>query len=232
MRQSSIFKISWIVLSILVFGFFWMSGLARADIISHVPNDGVPPVVKSPPGDPVAVGGIVGAAFIGYGVDYSYGNKEGIFDNGGGDEGAFSGLDASDVLDLLSPVDAKIVVPGTTTPGVTSYLSVEAGISDDGNLLLEVFNTTGQLITSVPNGPPLGTHGRTTMTVDRGGQYDIAAFRVTTLQQDYFGVDQVDIERPKSVQASVPTFSEGGIAVFLLMMAGSALILLRRKRMG
>ncbi len=170
------------------------SGSAQAGIISHVPNDMVPPVVKTPAFGTLAAGGIVGTAGIDFGVDYSYGGIEGIFDNGGGDEGAIGGINGSNILDLVSDVDGAIVALGTTTPARTSYLSIEAGFAANGSLLLEVFDKSGTLITSVLNGLPLGPHGRTTMTIDRGGVFDIAFFRVSG--NDTYGVDQVDMEQP------------------------------------
>lgn len=171
-----------------------ISARAPAGIISHVPNDMVPPVVKTPAFGVLAVGGIVGTAGIPFGVDYSYGGIEGIFDNGGGDEGAIGGINAGNILDLVSDVDGAIVGLGTTTQARTSYLSIEAGHAADGSLLLEVFDLNGTLIASTLNGPPLGPHGRTTMTIDRGGVYDIAFFRVSG--NDTYGVDQIDMEQP------------------------------------
>ena len=171
-----------------------ISASAPAGIISHVPNDMVPPVVKTLPFGVLVVGGAVGTAGINFGVDYSYGGIEGIFDNGGGDEGAIGGINAANVLDLVTDVDGAIVGLGTTTQARTSYLSIEAGYAADGSLLLEVFDLNGTLIASVLNGPPAGPHGRTTMTIDRGGVYDIAFFRVSG--NDSYGVNQVDMEQP------------------------------------
>jgi len=176
-----------------------------AQIISHVPNDGVPPVVKTPPFGPLAVGGEVGTAFIDFGVDYGFGGVEGIFDNGGGDEGAFCGISAVGTCDLLTLVDGRIVVPGTTDQGLTNFLFVEAGFAAAGSLLLEVFDKDGFLLDSVVNGLPLGPHGRMTMTIDRGGVFDIASFTVSTPGSDSFGVDQVDLETPIPDQLEVET---------------------------
>jgi hypothetical protein len=193
-------------------------GVSQAAIISHVPNDGVPPVVKTPAFNPLVPGGEVGTAFIGFGVDYTYGNVEGIFDNGGGDEGAFAGINGAGVLDLVSPVDGRIVIPGTTNQGLTSFISVEAGMSLDGALLLEVFDIDGNLLSSVVNGPPPGSHGRTTMTIDRAGISDIGFFRISTSLNDTFGVDQVGIETPIPEPATIALLGLG------------ALSLLRRKK--
>jgi hypothetical protein len=173
-------------------------GVSQATIISHTPADVVPPVVVSPAFGPLAAGGAVGTAAISFGVDYSYGGVEGIFDDG--PPLAFGGINASGILDLLSDVDAAIVVPGTTDPGLTSYLWVEAGWAADGSLLLEVFDSGGSLLASDLNGPPAGPHGRTTMEIDRGGVFDIAFFRVSGI--DTYGVDQVGIETP--VGAVIP----------------------------
>jgi hypothetical protein len=179
--------------------FVLTAGSAQAVIISHVPNDGVPPVVKTPPFGPLVPGGDVGDAFIDFGVDYSFGGVEGIFDNGGGDEGAMGGVNAGNILDLLSPVDGRIVVPGTLNQGLTSFLRVEAGFAANGTLRLDAFDINGVLLASALNGPPLGPHGRTTMTIDRAGVFDIASFLVSTPGEDTFGVDQVDLETPQGV---------------------------------
>ena len=194
-------------------------GVSQAAIISHVPNDGVPPVVKTPSFNPLVPGGEVGTAFIGFGVDYTSGNVEGIFDNGGADEGAFGGINITGVLDLLTPVDGKIVIPGTTNQGLTNFIFVEAGVSDEGSLLLEVFDIDGNLLSSVVNGLPLGPHGRTTMTIDRVGISDIGFFRVSTPLNDTFGVDQVDIETPVVPEPAT-----------VALLGLGALSLIRRKR--
>jgi hypothetical protein len=145
-------------------------------------------------------------------VDYSYGGVEGIFSD---PPNAISGVSANNIVDLLSDVDGAIVVPGTTTQGLTSYLSVEAGFAGAGNLLLEVFDVGGTLITSVVNGPPAGPHGRQTMTIDRGGVFDISFFRVSTPASDTYGVNQIDVERPVAVPAPGALLL-GGIGVGLV----------------
>jgi hypothetical protein len=137
--------------------------------------------------------GEVGTAFIDKGVDFSFGGREGIFSD---PPLAFSGVSNSNNVDLISPVDGRIVLPGTLNNGLTSFLSIEAGFSDPGQLLLEVFDAGGSLLSSVANNLPLGPNGRTTLTIDRGGIFDIASFKVSTPVNDAFGVDFIKLETP------------------------------------
>jgi len=208
--------------AVLSFSGLAFQATANAAILSHVPNDGVPPVVYTPPFGSLVPGGEVEEAFIDFGVDYSYGGVEGIFINGGGDEGAIGGINNASVLDLLTAVDGRIVLPGTTTQGLTSFLFVEAGFSDPGTLLLEAFGIGGNLLASVFNGFPLGPHGRTTLTIDRGGVFDIAFFKVSTPGLDTFGVDQVDLETPVAAAVPEPTTALG-VLVFAALGTGSVL---------
>jgi hypothetical protein len=103
----------------------------------------------------------------------------------------WGGISATGIVDLLSPVDAQIVVPGTTSQGVTSKVSVEAGFASSGNLLLSVFDTSHRLIASRVNGlDGLGPNGRSLITIATPG---IAFFEVSTSNQDTFGVNQITI---------------------------------------
>lgn len=189
MRAASMLKIAVVLLVGAV-----AAGPSFAAVITHVPDDRVPPVVLSPPFGALAAGGEVGTAFIDFGVDYSYGIREGIFNDG--NALAIGGVNAGGNVDLLAPVDGRIVLLSTTQPGLTDYLYVEAGIADVGNLLLQAFDLGGNLVGSVLNGLPLGPHNRTTMILDHTGTYDIASFVVTTSADDLFGVDQVGIDTP------------------------------------
>jgi len=91
---------------------------AKAAFISFPPGDMVPSLVVSPTFDPLAPGGEVGTAFINKGVDFSFGGREGIFDDG--DVLAFSGVsNITGEVDLISALDGRIVTPGTLSNGLT-----------------------------------------------------------------------------------------------------------------
>ena len=198
-----------------------VAGAAQAALVTHVPDDVVPPVVVSPAFGALAPGGAVGTAAIAYGVDYSWGNVEGIFSD---PPLAFGGVNGSGDIDLVSDVDGAIVALGTTAPALTSYIMVEAGFAAEGSLLLEVFDSGANLITSVANGPPTGPHGRQTMTIDRLGVYDIAYFRVSG--NDDYGVNQVDIESPLGGGPVIPAPG----AILLAGIGASLVAHLRRRR--
>lgn len=186
--------------------------------ISHIPADEVPPVVVSPAFGPLAAGGTVGANYIAYGVDYTFGGVEGIFSD---PPLAFGGVNGSNNLDLVSPVDGRIVVLNSLVQGLTNRIFVEAGFADPGSLLLEVFDIDGNLLDSEVNGLPLGPNGRTTFEIIRAN-FDIASFRVSG--NDTFGVNFVEIEEPQAVPEPMT------LAVFGLMGLVGAGYGLRRRR--
>ncbi|MEM1379015.1 MAG: hypothetical protein AAGH41_00170 [Pseudomonadota bacterium] len=193
-------------------------GSALAAPITHDADDSVGVAVTP------AFGALVDAvddAFIGSGADYTWGATEGIFQDGS--QRALCGINAAGICDLVTSVDARIVLAGTTTQGLTSTITVEAGVAAAGALTLEVFDIGGNLIASALNGSPQGPNGRQTMTVDRGGIFDIAFFRVSGL--DSFGVNWVQMENPIAGGAPVPV-----PAAALLFPLGAAFIARRRAR--
>ena len=99
---------------------------------------------------------------------------------------------------------------GTTTQGLTNYVSVAAGNSDAGSLLLEVFDINNLLLASQSN----ISSGISTFGITRG-LADIAYFRVSTPAGDTFGVDEVTIETPIATTTGVP--EPASIAVFGLI---------------
>jgi hypothetical protein len=107
---------------------------------------------------------------------------------------AWGGVNNSGIVDLIAPVNGKIVLPGTGgTPGSTSSLSVEGGNAATGNLLLEVFDCDGNLIGSTINDDGIGPNGRKLMTLSIPG---MSSFRVSTPAVDTFGVDSIALEEP------------------------------------
>ena len=151
----------------------------------------------------------VGEFYIDWGVDYSYGNQEGVFND---PPAALCGINGSGVCDLLTAVDARIVGLGTTDQAFTSFVSVTAGNSAAGTLLLEVFDISMNLLGSALN----PGSGASTFSVDRAGVSDIAFFRVSG--DDTWGLRTVSIEAPTgAVDVPEPT-SLAVLALGLLAM--------------
>jgi hypothetical protein len=147
-------------------------------------------VAVSPPFGALAAGGTLGTNYINFGVDFSYGGVEGIFND---TPLAFAGVNGSNKLDLLSPVDGRIVVPGSLNQGVTDFFSAEAGFAANGTLELSVFGLTGNLLATAFNGLPLGPDNRTTFSISTPG---IAFFLISDPGADTFGVDQIILDTP------------------------------------
>jgi opacity protein-like surface antigen len=183
---------------------------ASAAVVTHDANDIAVP--NSPPFGAVVPGGVVGTAAIAFGVDYTFGNSEAIFDDGGGVD-AFCGLNGSGVCTLQDAVDGRIVLLNSTTQGFTSSVSVEAGFAANGSLTLSVFGLANNLLATAVNGPPAGPNGRTTITINRA-LADIAYFRISGA--DSFGVNLVAIESPG---AAVPE-----PATWAMMIGGFGLL--------
>lgn len=131
----------------------------------------------------------VGTFFINKGVDYSFGNTEGVFND---PPEALCGINTNNICDLLTAVDGRIVQLNTTNQGFARYLFVEAGFADPGTLTLTAFDINMNIIDQVLNDFPVGPNGRTTMTIDRGNIYNIAFFRVSGF--DSYGVNTVRID--------------------------------------
>jgi hypothetical protein len=115
---------------------------------------------------------------------------------------AWGGVNTGGVVDLLTPIVGAIVLPGTTTIATTSFLRVEGGYADVGNLLLEVFDSNGNLLGSTTNDDGTGTYGRTLMILSIPG---ISYFRISTPAEDAFGVNEIQLNTPTAISASTPT---------------------------
>jgi len=81
-------------------------------------------VPVSPAFGTVAAGGRVTDQFKAFGVIFSDGVATAIFDD---PPLAFGGVNLAGTVDLVTPVNGFLVVPGTTTLTSTNFLSVEAG---------------------------------------------------------------------------------------------------------
>lgn len=147
--------------------------------------------------------------FIDYGVDYTFGNTEGVFVD---PPNALCGINSSGDCDLLTAVDGRIVDLGTTNQSSTSFISVVAGSSAQGTLLLEVFDLSMNLLGSATN----TANGASAFSVDRNGAFDIAYFRVSG--NDTWGLRSVTIESPLVAQVTEPST----FAILMLSMLGLA----------
>jgi hypothetical protein len=112
---------------------------------------------------------------------------------------AWGGVNSSNNVDLVSPVEWSLVIPGTTSPAKTSSISVEVGFSAVGSILLEAFGAGGVLLGSTVNDDGTGPHGRTLANLSLSG---MRSFRVSG--EDSWGIDQIeygDLVDPPSVLA-------------------------------
>ena len=132
---------------------------------------------------------------------------------------AWGGVNASNIVDLLSPVEGFFVMPNTTTKALTSFVEVEIGYADEGSLLLEVFDIHGVLLGSAVNGLPLGPHSRTTAGVIAAG---IHSFKVSGL--DTWGMDQISFSGDLS-----PVPIPGTLMLIASGLVGLAGLRLRRQ---
>jgi hypothetical protein len=191
-----------------------LAGASHASTISFTPAS-VPTVAVSPTLGGIVPGGTAGSNYVAFGVDFSYGGAEGVFSD---PPLAFAGVNGSNIIDLVSPVDGRIVLPGTTTQGVTDFLYAEAGFSPAGLLTLTAFDLAGHVIQSVLNGDPLGPNGRTTFSISAPG---IAAFVISSATNT-FGVDSITLNTPVAVAqtplpAALPLFASALIGLGVLV---------------
>ena len=200
------------------------SAASRAATITFDPAAN-PAIAVSRALAPLAAGGALGSGYVGFGVDFSSGGREGVFC----DEylgwscrvPAFGGVNGSGDLDMNTEVDGRIVVPGTLAQGLTSHFYAEAGYAAAGTLLLTVYDIDGNDIGHVLNGDPVGANGRTTFSVTAAAA-TIASFAISSPVADSFGVDVISLTAPIGIPEP---------ASLALMGAGIfGLCLLRRRR--
>lgn len=157
----------------------------------------------------------VGAQTVGTGIDFTFGNVEGIFDDGGGVYG-FCGISAGGICTLVDDVDGAVV-------GLAKSIYAEAGFSSPGTLTLSVYDSGMTLLASALNGPPLGVYGRTTFSIVRPTS-DIAYFRISG--SDSYGVNQIVLDGV--VGGAIPEPATWAMMIGGFALAGAAL---RRRKM-
>ena len=163
-------------------------------------------VVVTPAFGTLSTNGTLGTNYIDFGVDFSFGGVEGYFNDT--DIFAFGGINGDGVLDLLTSVDGRIVVGGTTTGRTTNFISVEAGFAAPGQITLSAFDVNNLLIASVVNDSTNGINSRSLLSLAAPG---IASFSVSGTET--FGVAQIGIG------AAVPE-----PATWALLIGGFALV--------
>lgn len=153
---------------------------AQAAIVK--PADAAVPV--SPPFGAVVPGGLVTNQYNPFGVNFS--TPAAVFSD---PPLAWSGVNASNIVDLLTAMNVFFTLPNSLTDAVTNQLSVEAGNSAVGNLLLEAFDINGALLGSTINDDGIGPAGRTLATLNIPGMH---SFRISTPARDSFGMNQIE----------------------------------------
>jgi hypothetical protein len=156
------------------------------------------PHVTSPAFGPLAPGGLIDDEYLGLGIRFSTITPTGIFSDG--DVDAWGGVNGSGNVDLIADVTGRFELPGNVL-AQTSLISVEAGHSFVGDLLLSVFDVNGNLLGSTLNDDGFGPHGRTLLTLSIPG---IHSFIVSTPTGDGWGVDQIEFNDLTPAAAPVP----------------------------
>lgn len=129
---------------------------------------------------------------------------------------AWGGINGSNVVDLLAPVQVSIVIPGTTTLAVTDSVSVLAGDSAADTLLLSVYDINHILLGTAQN-PGSGV---VSFGVSIAG---IRSFTVSTPGADTFGVRSITVGDISGSAVPEP-------ATLLLLGCGLVPILYKRVR--
>jgi hypothetical protein len=159
-----------------------------------VPAAAAPPVNVTPASIDVLPqeGTIITSEYDAKGLIFSNGAPT-MFDTIDSNIQTWNGV-ADGAMNLLRPVQARIVVPGTGgIPAATSQVTVEAGIDELGGVRLEGFDCAGNSLGVVSRASQNdGPHGRSLFTLSAPG---IASFRVfsTDATPDLFGVPQINL---------------------------------------
>ena len=171
-----------------------------------VPAAAAPPVNVTPASIAVLPkeGTIITSEYDSLGLIFSNGEPT-MFNTIDGNIQSWNGV-TNGVMNLLRPVQARIVIPGTGgIPAATSQLTVEAGTDEQGGVRLEGFDCAGRSLgvvsrASQNNGP----HGRSLFMLSAPG---IASFRVFSdaATPDLFGVPQINLGETTPCMAAAIT---------------------------
>ncbi len=180
-------------------------GFPVTDILfqaADAPHPVCPPFGSCPPALQITT------EYIGFGVDFTQfdGNPPvGVFTD---PPDEFGGVNAQEILDLLTPVNGRIVPVGTTTQGLTDIICMSGGfVAGPNDLLLEAFDAGGNLVGSSFADDGTDPDGRLIAVVDAGpGNNVIASFRVSTPTFDSFGVLRICLNDPTVIPVELQSF--------------------------
>ncbi|MCP4711038.1 MAG: hypothetical protein GY869_20650, partial [Planctomycetes bacterium] len=191
---------------------------------SFIPEDGTPLPTLSIP-DEVSENP-VNYEYIKFGVKFELENPVGVFADTP-NTWSWGGFNSSNEIDLLNVVKGFFTVPGTTVPGLTSYIAVNAGyVANPENILLEAFDQNGNLLGSSIGNDGYGPDGYNLAVVDLTSQPvpAIASFRVSTPFDDTFGVRRIYLEPPVSTPIHYVSLDGGNVSPYT-NWSGAAIIL-------
>ncbi|WP_243453831.1 PEPxxWA-CTERM sorting domain-containing protein [Sandaracinobacteroides saxicola] len=184
-------------------------------VISFNPNS-----VPVPPSwfrNGLAPNGDLGDKFKDFGVDFTWGGVEGAYYDIFG-KGSFAGVNASGMLDNLSNIDGRIVLPGTLTGATTDYFYVEANASWFSSLKLTLYDTSMNVLAVVDNEWFAAVSGPTFFTYSGPG---IAYFSIST-PGHYYTVSEIRLNDPVGSVAANAAVPEP--ATWAMMIAGFGLV--------
>ncbi len=180
-------------------------GFPATDILfqaADAPHPVCPPFGACPPALQITT------EYIGFGVDFTpfAGNPPvGVFTD---PPDEFGGVNAQEILDLLTDVNGRIVETGTTTQGLTDIVCMSGGfVGGPNDLLLEAFDAGGGLVGSSFADDGTDADDRLIAVVDAGpGNNVIASFRVSTPTGDTYGVLRICLDDPGPIPVELQNF--------------------------
>jgi hypothetical protein len=131
-----------------------------AQAVTVLPNSVSPEPPVSPAFSNPVAGGIITNQYKQFGLMFGP-DPVAIFTDSVGPPrvDAWGGVNASNIIDLISPVSGFFVLPNTTTPALTAFVSVEVGyIPNVDDVKLEVFDANGNLLASSFADDGIGPH--------------------------------------------------------------------------
>lgn len=170
------------------------AGMVCAQDISFTPENG--PGILSEAFEQVLPGGVHSTEYIAFGVDFT-GYSVAAYS---GPPAAWSFVDGDGILSLNEFVGGRIVVPGTTKPGTTDLIWVEADLAEDaGHVRLACWDSMGKFLGSTFADDGVGEDGDLIAKFEHPG---IASFMLLEHhdghehEEEFFGVRRIHLNTP------------------------------------